>query len=65
MQRRSLSVFDDEKTVPFLQLYCDALQKIMDDFHAEIAKTPASVVGLGECDEDDDDDDGDGDPATI
>jgi len=51
--------------VPFLQLYCDALQKIMDDFHAEIAKTPASVVELGECDEDYDDDDGDGDPATI
>jgi hypothetical protein len=56
---KSIEVFNDDETSPFLQLYRDALQKITDDFYADVKKTPASVVGIGEDEDEDDGEDGD------
>jgi hypothetical protein len=39
-------VFDDEKTQQFMQVYRGALKKIVAEFHAEIARTPALVFGV-------------------
>jgi hypothetical protein len=33
---KSVEVFNDDVTLPFLQLYRDALQKITDDFYADV-----------------------------
>jgi hypothetical protein len=39
-------VFDEEKTLQFMQAYRDSLKTIVEEFHAEIAKTPALVFGV-------------------